>query len=73
MPSFSIEPPEAQTQDITSFWMPFGVSSDSGSTQPYSFLSALVIFFAASTNSVRFDGILSTPAALARSRFTNTG
>ena len=73
MPSFSIEAPEAQTQAITSFWMPFGVSSDSGSTQPNSFLSALVIFFAASANSVRLVGILSTPAALAMSRLTKTG
>ena len=73
MPSFSIDAPDAQTQAITSFWMPFGVSSDSGSTQPNSFLSALVIFFAASANSVRLVGMLSTPAALARSRLTKTG
>ena len=38
--------------------MPFGVCSDSGSTQPYWFLEASVIFFAASANSVRFVGML---------------
>ena len=30
----SIDPPEAQTQDMTSFWIPLGASSDRGSAQP---------------------------------------
>ena len=65
--------PDAHTQDMTSFWMPFGASSDSGSTQPYWFFEASVIFFAASANSSRVDGILSTPAAFMMSRLTKTG
>ena len=72
-PSFSMLLPDAQTHDITSFWMPFGDSSDSGRTQPYWFLDASVSLRAASTNSVRFDGMPSTPAAFRRSRLTNTG
>ena len=35
LPSFSIEAPDAQTHDITSFWMPPGFCNDSGSTHPY--------------------------------------
>ena len=69
----AVDENNAQTQAMTSFWMPFGVSSDSGSTQPNWLLSAAVIFFAASANSVRLVGIAKSPAASARSRLTNTG
>src|SRR3569832_1643413 len=73
LPSAFIDWPEAQTHDIMSFWTPDGVCSESGNTQPYWFLSAWVIFLAASRNSARVDGNLVTPAWAARSKFTKTG
>ena len=33
-PSLIMLPPVAQTQDMTSFWMPLGCSRDRGNTQP---------------------------------------
>src|SRR5216683_2127847 len=67
LPSLSIDPPDAQFHDMTSFWMPFGVSSDSGTIQPLTSPPPAVTFFAAAMNSVRLVGGAVTPAFDSRS------
>ena len=66
-------PPDAQTQDITSFWMPFGASSESGRIHPLVFSPSPVIAVAAAANSLRFVGGAATPAWVSRSSFVNIG
>ena len=67
----SIEPPEAQTQDMTSFWIPLGASRDSGSAHPDT--SPPVTAFAAAAKSSRVAGIPLTPALVSRSVLANIG
>ena len=67
----SIDPPEAQTQDMTSFWIPLGASSDRGSAQPET--SPPVTAFAAAANSSRVEGIWEMPALVSRLVLANIG
>ena len=67
----SIEPPEAQTQDMTSFWMPLGASRDRGSAHPDT--SPPVTALAAAANSSRVEGTLATPALVSRLVLANSG
>ncbi len=73
LPSCSMLPPDAQSQDITSFWMPLGTAVSSGSAQPFTLPPRALIFLAASRNSVRVVGVLATPALASRSLLTNSG
>ena len=73
LPSWSMVPPEAQSHDITSFWMPLGTAVSSGSAQPLTLPPVALIFFAASRNWLRVLGTALTPALASRSLLTKSG
>src|SRR3954452_7174821 len=73
LPSCSMLPPEAQSHDMTSFWMPLGTAVSRGSAQPLTSPPVALIFLAASMNWVRVLGTALTPALASRSLLTNSG
>ncbi len=67
-------PPDAHTHDITSFWMPFGASSDSGRIQPLVLSPSPVIAFAACRElACGRSAAAATPAWASRSSLVNIG
>ena len=72
-PSLSMEPPDAHSQDMMSFWAPLGTAVSSGRAHPETLPPRAVIFLAASRNSVRVLGTAETPALVSRSWLTNSG
>ena len=73
LPSWSMLPPDAHSQDMTSFWTPLGTAVSSGSAQPLTSPPDALIFLAASRNSVRVVGTSVTPTWASRSLLTKSG